>query len=44
MIVNHKLLKLVNKLFRQLLKGNMYEAIETNKEITKVLNTYTYSC
>ena len=42
--MNVKLMMLISKLIRLVSKGKFYEAIEVNKQITKILDTYKESC
>ena len=39
-----KLQRKILKLLSLVLKGKFFEAIEVNKEITKILDTYKISC
>lgn len=39
-----KILKLLSKVQLAVVKGNYYKAIELNKELTKVLDTYKDAC
>ena len=40
----NKLLVLINKMISEIKANRMYDAIETNKEITKILDTYRDAC